>query len=358
MPTTKANANVVRKRAPCKHRMGGDPHWETARCDSGLCFYCTTSVTASCELLGDCGVCERQDVPISEFAPAKYTHTKKNVFFTRAVDEFCKAARCGDAVAMREAREVVDSTRKNGCMVCANESRRKALQLQAEEEAFDVARAIACGNQQGCYNSTCPHQHQLCQEMLLPIDECAVTEARDDPLQAAAFLDKLCTSDEHHVQLCKAQWARHRQSMETGSQGVLRWLCPCCYATSTCLFRDNTLPEVCVAKARYVTATKRCIGQCEGCGYDMAHEKELLFKFKHRHLDTKNFEVAELVMRTASATSLLNVRHLLDIEMAKCDLLCINCCVRAVRGLPRPQEKSWTRVPKRKRSTKCALRFD
>ena len=294
-------------------------------------------------LRGGCHhVCKNMWVSIARFAPdadAAQSAGHRQTF-DAAYESYQAAFAAGDRDEAIAQRAVVEALRTNKCDACRD--RTLSLAQQACKDEWKRMKQEACARQDGCANQQCSERGM----------------ASWPVLQADHG-----TNPKVHDLSGYTWWSGNGGvgAMRAESQRIKQWICGVCHSgeeTSDtgrrsgdpALMPDGkskgTTEEKKQYKAKhkakirfpkysYVDAAKHRIGACQypGCGRPVLPGTEPGFHWDHREEGTKckggiygaNGGVGGLAHTSSKAATLDKVQHLLDEEMAKCDLLCA-CC--------------------------------
>lgn len=99
-----------------------------------------------------------------------------------------------------------------------------------------------------------------------------------------------------------------------------RVLCSRCHHKHTITQRGNNIRPVEKKKRMYIVAKKKEIGKCAHCDFDDM-SSTAAFHFDHLDPETKSYGISEMVRLVKTE----DFKRLVDIEIAKCQLLCANC---------------------------------
>ena len=310
-------------------------------------------VSAACRdgtLKGGCHHCTEGYLDISRFAPEadSLKSAGKRQVFDAAYDRYKAAYAAGDKDEAVRQRKVVESNRRNKCDSC-REKRPLSPAVQATKDEWQRMQKEACRKFNGC-------QNPACSERGMASWYCLQADHGTNPKKQDKHGEPLCLSD-------YTRWSSYGgvEGMREEAKQILQWICGCCHVlepTSAAGRRcadPDTMPngkskgtkeeikqyhakyraEMLYPKHQYVDSVKRSVGCCQypDCGRKVVFGNEQSFDWDHRVESTKckgglfgkNGGVGGLVTNHTKAASLDKVQHLLDAEMAKCDLLCHNC---------------------------------
>lgn len=338
-----------------EHLLSDDEYHTTTISRKGREFnVCVSGARADGTLVGGCmarGVCALQHASMDNFAPAEnaYKTARRRAQFFEAYGAYTKAFNDGNEVEAKRWRTVVERLRVTMCQKCSVKGRQLSKTQQACKDEWDRMKAAACAQNGGCQHSWCPE--------------------RGDDARFVLQADH-GTNDKMERLSSYFYWAARGGvcAMQQEEKQIKKWVCAFCHrleATSGASRRrdPNTMlpgkrngtPEEnkqymahrhalrVYPKQQYVDARKRVTGECAHCHREVIAGQEQAFDWDHRVEATKtkgglfgrNGGVSGLVANDTHAAALEKVRHLLDAEMDKCDLLCKNCHHRKTNGYPR-----------------------
>ena len=295
-------------------------------------------------LRGGCHNCSNQWVSIERFAPEADSHTTAGhrQTFDAAYESYQAAFAAGDRDEAIAQRAVVEALRTNNCDACRESDRTLSPAVQACKDEWKRMRQEACARQNGCGNQQCS-ERGMASWPVLQADHGVNAKVR-------ALSDYTWWSCNGGVEAMRAE-----------SQQIHQWVCGVCHmgeeSSNTgrrhgdpALMPDGKRSgtdeerqqydakrkaKITFPRYSYVDAAKHRIGRCQypGCNRLVLPGTEPGFHFDHRVEGTKckgglygaRGGVAGLAGNHAKAARLDKVQHLLDEEIAKCDLLCA-CC--------------------------------
>jgi len=304
-------------------------------------------------LKGGChNTCNKQFVDLANFAPADGSSNTQadRTKFDAAYAAYKAAHAAGDRDACVAQRGVLESLRATRCFACRNDPGYLSPTERACKEWYDGVRQAMAAQNDGCAHQDCPERG--------PEVWCILTaEHGTNPKKRNAKGDPVELS--HYT-----AWGALGgvPAMIDELKQIAKWTCHCCAAldpssasANRCADPAGMPPGKCSGtdaevqqynarrravrvypKQQHVDAAKRRVGECAACARPVVAGQEVMFDWDHRDEATKCkgglFRkcggVAGLVHNCANAATLDKVRHLLDAEMAKCDLLCKNCHAR------------------------------
>ena len=315
-------------------------------------------VSSACSdgtLKGGCHHCSRERIDISRFATDADSHVSAGFrqVFKAAYDAYKAAYAAGDKDEAVAQRATVEAKRTLECDSCREVAKSLSPERQACKSEWSRMRKEACERNGGCQNQNCP-ERGMASWIVIQADHGENHKKKN-------LSDYIWWS-----------WNGGVQAMREEAKHIEQWICGCCHrleATSAsgrrCTDpdempdgrRSGTAEEVKQHKAKrhamlvqpkqkHVDKRKRQIGRCQypECNRQVVQGNEQSFDFDHRQESTKskgglfgkNGGVSGLVSKHTKAATLHKVRHLLDAEIDKCDLLCTNCHIsRKPRGLGR-----------------------
>lgn len=99
-----------------------------------------------------------------------------------------------------------------------------------------------------------------------------------------------------------------------------RVLCVCCHRKHTTTQRNHNVDADLQKKRSYIALEKKEIGKCAHCEFDDMSDTAA-FDFDHLDPETKSYAISHMV----NVVKIVDFERLVDIEIAKCQLLCANC---------------------------------
>lgn len=287
-------------------------------------------------LRGDCTNCSGERLPILSFAPRTcMKNCRREGQFRRAVGEW-ESGEQGDSVFQR-----IVKTRHSRCNACQS-TYHIPPRAVACRDLFVAARRRACEEQDGCANRECTERG--------PAAEAVLQGDHVDPsMKVHALGDYM--------------WWAWNGGVDAMSEELpkVRWLCAFCHqleTTSTAARRCGD-PELMpdgnssktsdgrsaynskfmalrrYPKMRYVDDRKLEMGSCQSCDRTITERNTWCFHFDHLDEESKTKGkgtvggvkggVGGIVGNARKDATLEHVRELLDAEMDKCQLLCVNC---------------------------------
>jgi hypothetical protein len=304
-------------------------------------------------LKGGCHhMCNKQFVDLANFAPADGSHITQadRTKFDAAYAAYKAAHAAGDRDACVAQRGVLESLRANKCFACRSDPGYLSPTQRACKEWYDGTRQEMAVQNDGCAHQDCPERG--------PEVWCVLTaEHGTNPKKRDAKGDPV---DLSHYK-CWGALGGVPAMIEELKQ-IAKWTCHCCAALDPSSHQANRCADPAgmppgkssgteaevkqymarhravrrYPKQRHVDAAKRRVGECAACARPVVAGQEVMFEWDHRDESTKCKGdlfgkcggVSGLVANVANAATLDKVKHLLDAEMAKCDLLCKNCHAR------------------------------
>jgi len=316
-------------------------------------------------LKGGChAMCRKQFVDFDNFAPAdgsSNTQGYRNKF--DAAHLAYKAAHAaGDHDACVVQLTVLEKLRTKACFGCRRDPGHMWPGEKACKEWYDAKRKAAAAQNDGC-------AHQYCRERGPGVWCILTAEHGTNPKKRNAKGRTVSLS-------AYTWWAYHGgvPAMEEEAKQIEKWTCRCCALldpSSNSANRYGKLKDMpdgkyngteaerkqygrkrsavrIRPKQRYVDRCKRGVGKCASCARPVVKGKnEVMFEWNHLDEATKRKGglfgkfggVAGLVHNCSNAATLAKVKHLLDAEMKKCNVLCSNCHHRHTNKYPRSVTK-------------------
>jgi hypothetical protein len=302
---------------------------------------------------GGChGMCRKQFVDLANFAPADGSSNTQadRTKFDAAYAAYKAAHAAGDRDACVAQRGVLESLRSKTCFTCRHDPGYLTPTERACKEWYDGVRKAMAAQNDGCAHQDCPERG--------PEVWCILTaEHGTNPKKRDAKGKPVSLSS-----YCRWGALGGVPAMIEEAKQIEKWTCRCCAAVdpssnqaNRCADPAGMPPGKCSGtdaevqqydarhkavrvypKQQHVDAAKRRVGECAACARPVVAGQEVMFDWDHRDESTKCKGglfgkcggVSGLVGNCANAATLDQVRHLLDAEMAKCDLLCRNCHAR------------------------------
>jgi len=358
-------------------------HWKTK--GGKMVQVLTSRVDSNGGLWGGCdNTCKHKDVDMAMFAPSESTNTNgaRQTFFA-ALTAFAAAWKAEDWTEAVKKRVIMERLRTKVCHVCCECMKKLTPEKQACKDEWDRMRQEACrigdGTTPGCCNSECTERGMAA---WVAISADHGTNPKRGMLSGYGW------------------WSCHGGvlAMREEATQIHQWICVCCHmleptSNTGRINNPNSMKRkpdetekrfrgrqawsaITFPKYEYVNTLKRAIGACQypGCGRKVVEGNEVSFHFDHRVESTKrkcrclndegkpkggchgcadrefgrNGGVGGLASNLTQATALEKdaegnptgrIKGLLDVEVAKCDLLCVNCHVcRKPRGIARNEE--------------------
>jgi hypothetical protein len=313
--------------------------------------------TRSGGLFGDCGHCAAKYLSIDRFAPdACVQNHRKRADFLECLDNYKAAYEARDLEAAQAARECLVEKRAKNCPPCRTTQNTLTGKAKACKEFYDATRVFVCLAQNGCRYPECVERGELAKYVL-----------EGDHFDPKGSIDP--ANKKVHILSEYPWWACHggvaAMRLEVPK---LQWPCAFCHAlekTGNAANRggdpalmpdgksNGTEEEIAqyyakrkakikYPKQQHVDKEKLRRASCLRCDRPVAADTAFAFHFDHRDELTKQMHtlvsgtggVSGLVNNEAKANALDKIRDVLDAEMAKCDLLCVNCHHRKTHGYP------------------------
>ena len=284
-------------------------------------------------LVGLCGKCCLDWRPLrAAFMPDANAEKRMRSAFAleQAIEDYENAYADDDAHTMEEALATVLKKRLSLCRSCQDANTKlspKELECKLEWERM---KRDACAKHGGCPKPGCAEKGTASWI-------CMSADHNDPTTKVRAMSDYMW-------------WARNGgvEAMRREHEKI-QWMCRCCHrlqpTSSTGRRRTDTTSSFDRRheKQAYVNAYKLGLGKCQyaGCPRVVTAETIRSFDLDHRDPKTKATHethpeligkgdpggVSSIVHKTN--TSLSEIKDALDVELAKCDLLCANChCCR------------------------------
>jgi len=313
-------------------------------------------------LKGGCyNTCKKQFVDFDNFAPTDGSSRTQGdrTKFDAAYLAYKAAHAAGDHDECVAQRTVLEKLRSGKCFGCRHDPGYLSPKEKACKEWYDAQRKAAVARNNGCEHQDCPERG--------PDVWCILTaEHGTNP--------KKRDGDNHPVDLSTYMWWAYHggvPAMEEEAKQIEKWTCRCCArldpsSSSANRYcdpekmpdgkRSGTKAEVAeyeqkrkavrvYPKQKYVDACKfdDGKGECAECARPVVEgNNEVMFEWNHLDEATKSkgglFRksggVGGLVGNVSNKAVLAKVKHLLDAEMKKCNLLCSNCHHRHTNKYP------------------------
>ena len=301
-------------------------------------------------LKGGChNTCSKQFVDFDNFAPADgSSHTQGNrTKFDAAYAAYKAAHAAGDHDECVAQRTVLEKLRTTICFECRPDPGHLSPNQKACKEWYDAERKAAAAQNDGCAHQDCPERG--------PDVWCILTaehgtnpkkkDAKGRPVSLSSYVWWSCDGGV--------------PAMEEEAKQIEKWTCKCCARLDPSSSQanrcgdpkdmpdgkwDGTEAEAAqyerkrrtvrrYPKQKYVDRCKLRVGKCASCARRVVKGQEVIFDWNHLDEATKCKGglfgkvggVSGLVQNISNAATLAKVKHLLDAEMKKCDLVCTNC---------------------------------
>lgn len=306
------------------------------------------------ELRASCTHCTFANVNIKSFAPQEcLRNNRKRAAFFEALSDYYRAYQARDYEAAAEARQRVVDNRTDLCRPCQESGSKLSPAQKACKYLYNDARGAACIAQDGCRHPHCVERG--------PQAVCVLQGDHIDPsTKVHRPGDYIWWSWNGGVEalrkeLPKLQWpcAFCHHLEETGDQANR-----CGDPKEKPEGKSKGTPEevkqydrrrhaiIKYPKQKYVDEAKMAIGACAHCKRGVTPETVWCFHFDHIDEVTKLIGkntlagvtggVAGIVCNLTKAAALdaPGVKEALDEEIAKCQLLCVNCHHRKTHDYP------------------------
>ena len=298
-------------------------------------------------------------LPIERFAPMECNNNgRKRPNFFEALADYDAAWAKPDLEVAREARVRVEQYRVGLCPPCAEATGKLSPAKQACKDEWLKMRKDACAAQDGCRYPDCVERGEEAWCVLEADHVHTAAEADEDLRKTKALSAYMWWSGHGGVPAMRAEAAKG-----------LNWPCRFCHmleptGTAANKYEDpGTMPDgkcngtdeeikqynrkwfatIVYPKQQFVDAHKRDVLKCcEMCARPVLPGQEHAFIFDHRDAATKmkgkdtlacvQGGVAGLVNNHAKAAALDEIEEIIEVEMAKCRLLCANCDHRQTHG--------------------------
>jgi len=331
-------------------------------------------INGGVKLMGGCTkTCINHCVDMkTEFAPREsHINVRTRSLFLNAMECFKAACNEGDVDSARKWKRQVETNRSRICLKCFGVSGRPSPAKQACKSLYEEVRLQACLTNNGCHNQDCI-ERGIGAESVLEGDHLHTAREKNDALRKRLILSSY------------AEWSCKKnggvEGLKKEIEKGIEWPCAFCHwlrksgsqANKYMHLNWQLLPDgsfsrhaseeeqqkahykktarvqamIVYPKMMYVDEIKqRVIGNCDYCKRIVQTGQEQCFHFDHVDETTKvvgkrthagkNGGVAGLVNNHRKSATLENFQGLIDAEIAKCRLLCINCHKRKTNGIIR-----------------------
>ena len=308
----------------------------------------------------------------TEFAPREsHINVRTRPLFFNAIEGFKVACNEGDVDRARKWKQQVEINRSGVCLKCFGVSGKPSPAKQACKALYKEVRFQACVSNNGCHNQDCI-ERGIDADAVLEGDHLHTAREKNDALRKRLILS------DYAAWSCKKNGGVEYMTKEL-EKGI-EWPCAFCHwlrksgtqANKYMHLNWESLPDgsfsryasaeeqqkahykktarvqsiVVYPKMMYVDDIKQQVfGHCNYCKRIVQREQEHCFHFDHIDESTKvvgsgtpagkNGGVAGLVNNHNHNATLENFQGLIDEEIAKCRLLCINCHKRKTNGIIR-----------------------